>query len=119
LLKHYSILENRAKRGEIQRKAKIPEKQLNAPALLYVAERNGQTKVGRVLESGLKRRGTTLNVEIIDSWELPNFGAQQLELKIHEHFGHRRPLDPSFGPGWTEVFDVPHQELINFIENLL
>ena len=116
LLKYYSLPENRARRGDIARKARIPDEFVDSPALFYVAERDGKTKTGRVLETGLKRRMSSFHLTVVEAWEMTNLNAQKLELVVHERFGHLRSLDPSFGPGWTEVFDIHPYELIRFIE---
>jgi hypothetical protein len=86
--------------------------------LLYIAEREGKVKVGRVA-ANRTRWFDELGLTVVEAWEMKQIHSGRLERLIHEKFGHLRPLDPSFGKGWTEVFDVSPHEIITFIEGVL
>ena len=86
--------------------------------LLYVAERDGKVKFGRVA-ANRTRWFDELNLSVVEVWEMKQIDSGRLERLIHEKFGHLRPLDPSFGKGWTEVFDVSPHEIITFVEGVL
>lgn len=86
--------------------------------LLYVAAKDGRIKVGRVALH-YTRWFDNLSLTILFGWELESWAAFKLENEIHDRFGDQRPLDPSFGKGWTEVFDIDPKILVNFIEERL
>ena len=110
--------ETRLKKAEATRKRVELENPLE-PNLFYVCSRDSHIKVGRCSEHRAQRWFEELNLHVIDAWHLPKFAAGALELKVHKEFGHLRVLDPSFGKGWTEVFNAPPQLLISFVENEL
>lgn len=85
------------------------------PDLFYVAVRGDKVKVGRCSLHRL-RWLKERDLIVVEGWELESWAAFSLEQQVHKRFGHLRSLDPAFGTGWTEVFDVPPQKLITFIK---
>lgn len=110
--------ETRIKKAEGTRKQIALSKSFE-PNLLYVGSRDSLIKIGRCSEYSAQRWFEEINLHVLEAWHLPKFAAGALELKVHSEFGHLRLLDPSFGKGWTEVFDVSPQLIISFIENEL
>lgn len=110
--------ETRLKKAEVTR-SRVGTVNPDKPDLLYLGSRDGFIKIGRCAECRALRWFKELNLYVIDAWELPQFAAGILERKIHDKFGHLRLLDPGFGKGWTEVFNIDPQLVISFIENEL
>ena len=113
----HDSLEVRMKKAEGNRR-RVGVSEPDRDDLLYVAERDGQVKVGRCA-ADRTRWFDELGLRVIEMWEMKQFDSGRLERLIHEKFGHLRPLDPSFGKGWTEVFDVDPHEIISFVEGVL
>jgi len=111
-------VETRIKKGETTRKRAALNRPL-APNLLYVGLRGDLVKIGRCLENRAQRWFKDIDLHVVEAWDLPGFAAGALELKIHDKFGHLRVLDPCFGKGWTEVFDVDPGLIISFVESEL
>jgi hypothetical protein len=106
-------LETRLKKAEAVRKRGALRSQDD---LFYVASRGESLKVGRCALHNLiwlKR----LNLSVIAGWELDSENAYLLERRVHAQFCEFRRLDPSFGKGWTEIFDIRPEKIISFIEN--
>ena len=110
--------ETRLKKGEATRKCAQLQNPFQSD-LFYVCSRDGLIKVGRCSESRAQHWFNDLNLHVIDAWHLPKFAAVRLELKIHKEFGHLRPLDPNFGKGWTEMFNINPRLIISFVESEL
>jgi hypothetical protein len=94
----------------------LSEYDKNRPDIFYVAKKSGYTKVGRVKPSFAKTWFKQWD-EIIKTWNMRLEDSLYLEQFVRKRFNDSRPLDRSLGKGWTELFDVNHLEIINFIEN--
>jgi hypothetical protein len=113
----HDSLEVRLKKAEASRQ-RVGITEPDRDDLLYIAERAGKVKVGRVA-ANRTRWFDELGLTVVEAWEMKQIHSGRLERLIHEKFGHLRPLDPSFGKGWTEVFDVSPHEIITFVEGVL
>jgi hypothetical protein len=113
----HDSLEIRLKKAEAQRQ-RVGVLEPDRDDILYVAKRDGKVKVGRCA-ADRTRWFDELGLTVVEAWEMKQIDSGRLERLIHEKFGHLRPLDPSFGKGWTEVFDVSPHEIISFVEGVL
>lgn len=86
------------------------------PDLFYIAIKGSLIKVGRIKPSSAKKWFLQWD-KILRVWDLELEASLKLERSVRAQFEKTRPLDPSLGKGWTELFDVPPDEMISFIEN--
>ena len=86
------------------------------PDFFYVSRLRGFTKVGRCAHQNYLSRYEEV-VYLRDDLLLGE--TIRLEKAVREKFGHLRPLNPDFGKGWTEVFNVNPHEIISFVEGVL
>lgn len=98
--------------------SKLSKESKQRPDLFYVALKGPLTKVGRIKPSSAKKWFLQWD-EILHVWELELEISLKLEREVRKQFGKYRPLDPSLGKGWTELFEVPSDKIISFIENQL
>lgn len=96
----------------------LDEDSRQLPDLFYVATKGKLTKVGRVKPSTAKKWFPRWD-QILQIWELELKKSLSLEREVRAKFESKRPLDPSLGKGWTELFDVQPHEMILFIEQRL
>jgi len=96
----------------------LSEDSKRRPDLFYVAKKGILTKVGRIKPSSAKKWFLQWD-RILCVWELELEASLKLERLVRAQFEKSRPLDPSLGKGWTELFKVSSDEMISFIEGQL
>jgi hypothetical protein len=85
------------------------------PDFFYISRIHGFTKVGRCAH----RKYLSRYEEVIYLRDDLLLGeTTRLEKIVREKFNKHRVMDPALGKGWTELYDVPIDEICKFIENL-
>ena len=96
----------------------LSEEAKKKPDLFYVAVKGELTKAGRIKPSTARTWFPRWD-KVLAVWELNLEHSLTLERDVRQQFFRYRPLDSSFGKGWTELFSVEPNEIILFIEQRL